>query len=79
MVQNQPSNVRNCNYNGHTKEQCFKLIGYPPNWKKKKDIYSVSSSPAGQFRPLPKAIQANVSQSTIGGIDQIQQMQSQIN
>ena len=49
-----------CNYNGHTKEQCFKLIGYPPNWKKKKEISGVASSPAGQFRPLPKANQANV-------------------
>ncbi|XP_015167773.1 uncharacterized protein [Solanum tuberosum] len=23
-----------CNYNGHTKEQCYKLIGYPSDWPK---------------------------------------------
>ena len=23
-----------CNYKGHTKEQCYKLIGYPSDWPK---------------------------------------------
>lgn len=25
-----------CSYNGHTKENCYKLIGYPPDWPKSK-------------------------------------------
>lgn len=25
-----------CGYNGHTKESCYKLIGYPPDWPKSK-------------------------------------------
>ncbi|GKE32908.1 hypothetical protein Tco_1452230, partial [Tanacetum coccineum] len=28
----------NCNMTGHTIERCFKLIGYPPNFKKKSNI-----------------------------------------
>lgn len=82
-----------CNFNGHTKENCYKLIGYPPNWKKKKEIpgrgstgvhtgnYQSANANAGQFRSLPKnTIAANVTSAvpTISN-DQYTQMQQQVN
>ena len=24
-----------CGFNGHTKEKCYRLVGYPPGWKDK--------------------------------------------
>lgn len=76
-----------CNFNGHTKETCYKLIGCPPNWKKKKDIAtsnsSLGSAPLGsasQFRALPQPNQANSAVlNSSQSQDQITQMQSQIN
>lgn len=65
-----------CNFNGHTKENCYKLIGYPPNWKKKKD--TVATPQAGAFRSLPTTkANAVVSQTDQSG-DKISQMQQQI-
>lgn len=79
-----------CNFNGHAKENCFKLIEYPPNWKKKKEIPGVSSglsrnsgsntpSTIGQFRSLPKSNQQNVAATITTSADQFTQLQQQIN
>lgn len=76
-----------CNFTGHTREQCYKLIGYPPNWKKKKDSPGASSV-SGQFRSLPNptngsspgataALTHNVSNNPSN--DQLVQMQHQLN
>ncbi|XP_074352709.1 uncharacterized protein LOC141691856 [Apium graveolens] len=73
-----------CNFNGHIKENCYKIIGYPPNWKKKKDQTTPGPSSVGQFRTLPKNTQANVAahtypQSSIFPVaDQFSQMQHQL-
>lgn len=64
-----------CNFNGHSREQCYKLIGYPPNWKKKDK--SVASNPASQFRNLPKANATHVESPT--SVSQLDQLQQQIN
>ncbi|XP_074342122.1 uncharacterized protein LOC141679549 [Apium graveolens] len=64
-----------CNFNGHIREQCYKLVGYPPNWKKKDKTSSVT-----QFRNFPKAnlasVDQNVSSSTpMSSNTQIDQLQ----
>jgi len=33
-----------CNMQGHTKDICFQLIGYPPDWKGKKRVNMVQTS-----------------------------------
>lgn len=78
-----------CNFNGHTKENCYKLIGYPPNWKKKKEN-GASAVPVtthlaftSQFRPLPRTNQSTaafaMTPSSSQGNDQLNHMQNQIN
>lgn len=71
-----------CNFNGHVRENCNKLIGYPANWKKKKDVNSSSQTTIAAFRNLPKTNQANAAISgslTPQGPDQFNQLQKQIN
>lgn len=76
-----------CNFNGHTRENCYKLIGYPANWKKKEKPGMTSSHNSGQFRNLPKANLANVATPSAAqqnaqptqSDSQITQMQQQIN
>lgn len=70
-----------CNFNGQTKENCYKLIGYPPNWKKKDKPVSNAN-----FRNLPKAnlVSAEGNQSQVQSVpskssdDSMAQMQQQI-
>lgn len=70
-----------CNFNGHTKENCYKLIGYPANWKKKKKEITGSAGSVpintGQLRVLPKENQANAaaSVSNVPFSDQFTHMQ----
>ncbi|WOH08594.1 hypothetical protein DCAR_0728038 [Daucus carota subsp. sativus] len=65
-----------CNFNGHSREQCYKLIGYPPNWKKKKK--SAASNPANPFRNLPKS-NVDASAASVSQLDQMQQQITQLN
>lgn len=47
------------NFNGHTKENWYKLISYPPNWKKKEKPGTTNTQTSGQFRNFPKANLSN--------------------
>ncbi|KAG5604153.1 hypothetical protein H5410_025645 [Solanum commersonii] len=37
-----------CKCKGHSKEFCYKIVGYPPNFKSKRKIQSSSSENSGQ-------------------------------
>lgn len=39
-----------CHYIGHTKENCYKLIGYPADWKHRKKS-SFNNSRTGSMHP----------------------------
>lgn len=75
-----------CNFTGHTRENCYKIIGYPPNRKKKDrnttgsnaNVSNNGNGTNSQFRNLPAAANQVVtyySQSQY----QVSQMQQQIN
>ncbi|KAG5570281.1 hypothetical protein H5410_060047 [Solanum commersonii] len=41
---NKLKHCTHCNMQGHTKDICFQLIGYPPDWKGKKRVNMVQAS-----------------------------------
>lgn len=69
-----------CNFTGHTRENCYKLIGYPPNWKKKDKSTSSNTGQDtnSQFRKLPSTAN-QVTAETLQSQSQVNQMQQQIN
>ncbi|XP_074373485.1 uncharacterized protein LOC141713812 [Apium graveolens] len=70
-----------CNFNGHTIEHCYKLIGYPPNWKKKERFSNTGSGQnsfnqsgnGGQFRNLPSTVNQVSTAASQSQVSQIQQ------
>lgn len=65
-----------CNFNGHTKEICYKVVAYLPNWKRK----DKGSSQTSNLRNLPKANQVSAENTSLlqtnsKSGDQIEQMQ----
>nr|XP_017251022.1 PREDICTED: uncharacterized protein LOC108221670 [Daucus carota subsp. sativus] len=65
-----------CNFTGHTRENCYKLIGYPPNWKKREK----TSAGSAHFKNFPATSKANHvnADTSDGSITQMQQQLTQL-
>lgn len=55
-----------CGYSGNTKEKCYKLMGYPPNWSKvKKKTLSQFSNQVGCKMSIESQHQTSTSQAQL--------------